>query len=256
MSNKKTFETTQEVIEILVNSTIESNIFKLPDIKLERSQYEAVNEVLAALGAKWNRKVKGHVFDYDIKDELARVIQTGIVTDWKKSTDYFYTPKVAQEFLFQFFDVLNSPETKVLEPSAGQGHLLDALKEKYPQIELIAVENNPYHVQRLQEKGYKVIADDFLNVQPQNVRGVFMNPPFTYEIEHIKHAYDFMTVYNSILVSVASASIKFNNDKKHKAFREWIESVNGNIYDMPDGSFKESGTSVNTVAIVINRKEI
>ena len=62
MAIKKQFKTTTEVIEILKLGTLAENTYFLPGITLERSQYEAVNAVLVALGAKWNKKSKRACF--------------------------------------------------------------------------------------------------------------------------------------------------------------------------------------------------
>jgi hypothetical protein len=51
------------------------------------------------------------------------------------------------------------------------------------------------------------------------------------------------------LVSVASASIKTREWKLYDELR----SLNPEYYDIPDGSFKESGTMVNTVIVVVNK---
>lgn len=253
MANLKTFTTSSDVIDILKQGTIQGNVFILPDLRLDRALYENINKVLIALGAKWNRKAKGHVFDYDISTELKKVIKTGEVTDWKKSTDFFFTPKQAQDFMLAYFDFHDNELNTILEPSAGQGHLLDRLRKEFPSTKLLAIENNPRHVGRLKEKGYDVISDDFINVSPQPMQGVFMNPPFTFECEHIRHAYEFLDVGGAVMVSVASAGIKFRNTKKYIVFRDWLKSIDAEIMDMPDGCFKESGTSVATVLIVIYR---
>jgi hypothetical protein len=52
MGSLKQFETTDEVVEILKCGRLEGNVFYLPDLTLERFQYEEVNKVLVAVGAK------------------------------------------------------------------------------------------------------------------------------------------------------------------------------------------------------------
>ena len=44
---------------------------------------------------------------------------------------------------------------------------------------------------------------------------------------------------------------KFRDDKLTRDFRELVESHNGQIIGNPEGAFKESGTMVNTVTVVI-----
>ena len=151
-------------------------------------------------------------FEYDIKHELFNVIETGIVTDWKKSTDFFYTPEaVVNEMLGQVLQPLGG-QFDMLEPSAGQGHLLDLFKANFPNADITAVEINPMHCQKLKNKGYDPINDDFLNVEVSTIfELVLMNPPFTYEMEHIQHAYKFL-VDDGQLITIASGGIL---DKKY-----------------------------------------
>ncbi|WP_407310614.1 hypothetical protein [Desulfosporosinus sp. SB140] len=252
MSNLKQFTTDDETVEILKLSRIEGKTLFLPDITLERSQYETVNKVLVALGAKWNKKARGHVFDYDIHKEIESVIKTKTVTDWKKSTDFFYTPKnVVNEMLGQI-NFYRHDNMKILEPSAGQGHILDLAKENFPNAEFIVIEKNPHHCERLREKGYFPIQADFMDVEPVEVDAVLMNPPFSFEIEHITHAYDFLKDGGQ-LITIASAGILDKGTKKGKEFKQWFDDVYGYDYTLPANSFKESGTSVNTKMLIFNK---
>jgi predicted RNA methylase len=143
---------------------------------------------------------------------------------------------------------------KILEPSAGQGHILDLAKENFPNAEIMAIEQNPMHCQRLREKGYFPINDDFMNVVPVPVDLVLMNPPFTYQFEHIRHAYEFLADGGQ-LISVASGNIlAASNYRKSKDFKEWFDSAGGSTYTLPAESFKESGTTVNTILIMLDKE--
>lgn len=252
---KKRFQTTNDVIEILKQGTIKGKVYQLPDVQLERPLYERVNKVLVALGAKWNRKLKGHVFDYDITQAMDNVIKTGIVIDWKKSADFYYTPQlVALEMLSLIPEPINAQFT-VLEPSAGQGHIADAIKGAFANAKIHCVELNPNHCERLRQKGYKPNESNFLDIKPANktVDYVIMNPPFSEEIEHIKHALKFVK-NDGMLVSIASSTILSKNTKKNKDFRTWFERNNGYEYDLPPNSFKESGTGVSAKILAIGSR--
>jgi len=56
-----------------------------------------------------------------------------------------------------------------------------------------------------------------------------------------------------VLVSVMSPSIKYRNNKKTKEFLELISQYDFEIIDLPEGSFKESGTNVNTIILKIKK---
>jgi hypothetical protein len=51
-----------------------------------------------------------------------------------------------------------------------------------------------------------------------------------------------------------SPHFTFANDSKSIAFREWLDG-RGYYEKLPEGSFKESGTGVNTVMVVIDKIE-
>ena len=72
------------VLDILGNCEVQDNVLYLPNVQLDRADYTAVNKVLEALGGKWNRKEKGHVFDHCPADDIEAVILTGEFTDKKK----------------------------------------------------------------------------------------------------------------------------------------------------------------------------
>ena len=79
-----------------------------------------------------------------------------------------------------------------------------------------------------------------------------MNPPFENQadIDHIIHAFD-MLKPNGILVSVMAAGVVFRQNKKTVDFRKLIERNKGKIIKLPQDSFAESGTMVNTVIVVL-----
>jgi 16S rRNA G966 N2-methylase RsmD len=141
----------------------------------------------------------------------------------------------------------------LLEPEAGQGHLLDVFWECFPDANIKAVEINPNHCQRLREKDYDPICSDFLKVEPFPVDLVLMNPPFSDEMNHIRHAYEFLAEGGQ-LVSVASAMILRRNNKKGTEFVNWFESVQGSEYTLSPGSFKEAGTGVNAGLLIIDKE--
>ena len=80
-----------------------------------------------------------------------------------------------------------------------------------------------------------------------------MNPPFENQkdIDHVNHAFSLLKDGGK-LISIMSASVKFRKNKKTKEFRELIDE-NGFIIDLPEKSFKDSGTLVHTIMVVLNK---
>lgn len=117
MSKNKTIKLDDEVISILKAGYIENNIFFLPKKQLERQLYERVNQALVAMGGKWNRKSQGHIFEYDISDTLKDAIKKGSVINWKKETDFYYTPKEIVYKMIGLIQQYSNSTFSFLEPS-------------------------------------------------------------------------------------------------------------------------------------------
>jgi 16S rRNA G1207 methylase RsmC len=108
----------------------------------------------------------------------------------------------------------------------------------------------------LKSKGHTVHFGDFLNWFPLTSRydRVLMNPPFEkgQDMEHIQHAFEMLEDLGR-LVSVISPGPFFHSSKKAEAFRQWFEDLGGEVIDLPEGSFKDSGTGVASKLVVIDK---
>ena len=247
----KTNQIDEATLAILSRCEIDGNLIRLPRGQLERKQYLAVNEILENCGGKWSRKAKAHVFDGDPTDRFESVLLTGEII---KPQDYGYYP-TPPELVARLIE-LAGLETglHVLEPSAGQGAIADEIIKICP-VECIEI--LPENVEILLDKGYFVIHGDFLGTSPVNILlydRVIMNPPFAprqIEIDHVLHAWKFLKP-GGRLVSIMSAGVLFRENKKTVTFREMLNQY-GQYERNPEGSFKVSGTMVNTIIVVMDK---
>ncbi len=243
----------QDVIVILEQSTVTPQSLVLPEGKLDRQLYTAVNKVLETIGGKWDRKSASHLFSKgNAADLLNEILLTGEVTDAKKDFGAFFTPEVVVAQAIDMADI--SENHVVLEPSAGHGNIALLLARVAKEVQCYEI--LPAHVEFLKELApdNMVVHDpvDFMTVEPTPIYDrIVMNPPFAFkaDIRHILHALKFLKP-GGVLVSIASAGVKFRTDRETVAFRELV-SANGEIYSLPEGSFKESGTMVQTVIVKI-----
>lgn len=146
---------------------------------------------------------------------------------------------------------------RVLEPSAGNGNIADAIKRQYANIDLCVVEINYRLREILTLKGYNLIADDFLQLsraEAGEFDRVIMNPAFENgaDMIQIRHAYN-MLAPDGVLVSIMAPSFEYRNDRRSTEFRDWLNTVNATWESLPNGSFKSSGTGVATRLLVIER---
>jgi len=247
--------TTQEVFDAC---RIEGNNVYLPQ-QLDRKLYEQVNKALVGIGGKWNRSAKAHVFPSDPSKLLGRV-KEGEKINLKKDFQFFETPDdIADELVRLAFEVPYQIG-RILEPSAGQGAIIDAIHRKDPDIKVWCFELMGTNSQILKDKYTEdqiglYRESNFLNTK--NFDGYSMiiaNPPFTknQDIDHIMHMYKCLEPGGK-LVSIASNHWAESSNKKETEFQEWLYEKQGTVLDIPKGSFKSSGTLVGGSIIIINK---
>ncbi len=254
-----------EVLQALaLVEVVSGNMTKMP--KLERGLYLKVDQVLQACGGRWNKKAKAHVFDCDPHSDHARErIESAIVLG-EVTTDadlgFFATPRPLAYQLVELADV--RPGHMVLEPSAGEGAIVEAILDR--EANCLSIERDERRRKKLIDRyaGHPTFAlesglgregaHDFMEYAAfEPFDRVVMNPPFMKcgigdHLDHVRHAFS-MLVPSGMLVAVMPSGIRFRNDKRHREFREWIVGDGGAIQDLPAGSFKASGTDVNTCVI-------
>jgi len=268
-----------EVLEVLNRSIIMANSLQLPG-QLERKLYEQTMKVIKDHGGKWDRKSQSHIFQRDPRESLGIALQTGKTESQQSIKQAFFTPRVIASEMIDMAHLCK--DDTILEPSAGEGNLIDAIHASgQPVLKIEAIELDPGHVQLLKAK-YPVTGKlteggntkawgmsqhkvwvrqgDFLSMTPQEVYAplfscVLMNPPFTkgQDVKHILHAWKFLRS-GGRLISIASAAVRYNTTANYRELRNLIEDY-GMMRDLPPGSFKESGTAVNTVLILLKKPE-
>lgn len=150
-----------------------------------------------------------------------------------------------------------SPGLRILEPSAGLGRLLDAVKPLQPR-EVVAVECHAScmaELYRQEREGVKLIQRNFLTIdqtQCWNAEnevgefdGVIMNPPFTMrsDIDHILHALKFLK-RGGTLVALCM-------DTHHR--ETILKPLSSSWEKIPSGAFAKEGTSIACVMLTIKR---
>lgn len=239
--------------EVLQQCTVDGNVVKLPNIQLDRKLYQDVAKALELIGGKWKGgKVFGFVFNSD-PTELLEQIAGGENRNLKKEFQFFATPESIADKLVYDAD-LRQHDT-ILEPSAGQGAIIRAIN-KVCNVVPDCYELMPENVLMLKKSGlsFNLIGDDFLRHRGKVYSKIIANPPFTknQDIDHVKFMYSYLS-RGGTLVSIMSESWREGTQKKQVEFRQWIDDVNASIYQLKKGSFKESGTMVGGVVVIIRK---
>lgn len=266
---------TQEVLAVLGELEINENHVQIA-AQLDRPMYTKVNKVLEAIGGKWSRRERAHVFEGNPRDLIDSVITTGKVQTGAE-LGWFPTPPSLATELVQLAGV--RPGDHVLEPSAGEGAIVleiqaaggivtaveldpgrreillrDVLKSRDELAETPDFMN--YWRPRAKREGRSGLHSDQLSLGKFD--RVVMNPPFCRSgmgdhLDHVRHAFE-MLAPGGVLVSVLPSSVEFRTDRRHREFRAWVdERREGTIEPLPAGSFKSSGTSVHSCVVRIER---
>ena len=169
---------------------------------------------------------------------------------------YFPTPSPVVATLLDYARL--EPGLTVLEPSAGSGNIADTIRSQFPTVQLHCYELNRRLAELLKLKGHYVGGDDFL-IDGQIARiydRIVMNPPFEKQadIDHVRKAFSLLKPHG-ILVSVMAPGFEFRQDRKSADFRAWLEEIGASWENLPDGSFKTSGTGVSAKLLVIHRDD-
>lgn len=215
--------------------------------QLDRKLYTDTNKALTAMGGKWNRGKGGHVFKTDPRAAVEGLLGDGALT--VERDGFFETPKAVVERMTSFV----WPAGDVLEPSAGMGAIVDNLPRTY--VGVVCIEKNAERAKTLADKGYLTVCRDFLEYDT-DVRfdTIFMNPPFeaSQDIAHVMHAYSLLAD-DGKMVAIMGEGAFFREDSKATMFRDWLNDVGGWSEQLPEGSFKESGTGVATRIVVVEK---
>lgn len=240
-----------EVLRVLASLNIEDNEVRITE-DLDRKLYLSVNKVLTRIGGKWNRKAKAHIFEKNPTELLNAILDQKVLAPVVK-TGYFPTPPKIIERMLELAELSKDGDQLILEPSAGQGHIADAIcrEAELPPIEITVCEILPENNIILGEKGYCPEGDFFSFAEICKEQSLFfdrilMNPPFEKQadLEHLATAYEILAE-GGILVAVMSAGGFFRQNRKSKAFRNTFLD-RAHFEQNPAGSFKSSGTMVNT----------
>lgn len=238
----------RNIIAVLEAAEVSGNRLVLTG-QLDRKTYEATNKVLTAIGGKWNRSAKAHVFDEDAGELVDQVLLTGEYSRTKQDFGQFDTPADLAERVVNTADV--RPGMMVLEPSAGVGNIATVARQHGGFV--TCWEIDPKRAEKLEGIAHSLNVGDFLSSTPTgDFARVVMNPPFAKQadIDHVLHAAKFLAP-GGRLVAIMSASVLFRANKKSVDFRSFVASRRGEMTQLPDGSFAASGTSVKTALVTL-----
>lgn len=243
------------VIDILRRARIEGNLLFLPAEQLDRLLYSKVNAALAALGGRWSRGQRAHVFDSDPAERIRQIIDDGAFTNLKQVYQFFETPPDVAARLVELAEPRS--DEQILEPSAGRGRIVEAILLEDPRVAIDAVELDPAHALVLQALRCTVYCPvDFLGFQVDSLYDrVIANPPFSkqQDVAHVTRMIELTRPYGRV-VSVMCGTALERGTRKTEAFRSLLDRQSRwDVEELPAGTFAESGTDVRSIILTVDK---
>ena len=182
---------------------------------------------------------------------------------FEKENQFYPTPKKLVEKLLKPWrksytdhyglrgEYYNLGKLKILEPSAGKGDILDAItSDNRPKPNTYCIEIDPNLQEILKGKGYKVIAEDFMDYNEDYIFDmVLMNPPFNHGVDHVLKAWDVLTLGGEIAAIINAETVLNPYSEKRKLLLSYIEQYGS--YEIVENAFSEAEHKTDvTVALV------
>ena len=242
------------VEEILKHCTLEDSVLKLPKVQFNKKSYAEAKKWIEEAGGSWQSgKIQGFTFPFN-PERVFSILKEGKRCNLQQEYQFFETPAEVADWLVMLAGGINEADT-VLEPSAGRGALIKAIHRACPSVTVECYELMPENREFLYSLDNVIILDeDFTKDSVGSYTKIIANPPFSgnQDIEHVRIMYKLLEK-GGTLAAITSSHWKIASEKKCVDFRNWLEEVHGEVFEIGAGEFKESGTSISTMAVVIRK---
>lgn len=242
------------VEEILRHCTLENSVLKLPAVQFNKKSYAEAKKWIEEAGGSWQSgKIQGFTFPFN-PERVFSILKEGKRCNLQQEYQFFETPADVADWLVMLVGGVHENDT-VLEPSAGRGALIKAIHRSCPSVIVECYELMPENREFLHTLDNVILLDeDFTKDSVGHYTKIIANPPFSgnQDIDHVRLMYERLE-RGGTLAAITSQHWKLSSEKKCALFRKWLEEVHGEIFEIAAGEFKESGTTVSTMAVVIKK---
>lgn len=242
------------VEEILKHCTLEDSVLKLPKVQFNKKYYVEAKKWIEEAGGSWQGgKIQGFTFPFN-PERVFSILKDGKRCNLQQDYQFFETPYDVADWLVMLAGGIHEDDT-VLEPSAGRGALIKAIHRACPSVMVECYELMPENREFLHTLDNVILLDeDFTKDSVGYYTKIIANPPFSgnQDVDHVRLMYERLED-GGTLAAITSQHWKLGQEKKCVEFRSWLETVGGKIYEIGAGEFKESGTSISTMAVVIKK---
>lgn len=243
--------------EILQRCSFKDNVLYLPQVQLNKKSYATVKQWVEEAGGKWTGgKVQGFTFDFDAT-RVASILMKGERCNLAQEFQFFETPPGVADWLVSLVGEIHAG-VRVLEPSAGRGAIVKAIHRVCPEVTVDCYELMPENREFLETiQNARVMGENFEEEHATYQYDIIVaNPPFSknQDIRHLRRMYAWLKPGGTV-AAITSTHWVLGQEKVCTDFKEWLKRVDAHTYEIGEGQFASSGTKVNTMAIVITKKQ-
>lgn len=242
----------------LDNCTAEGQIIRPPGEQLDDKVYADMKRHFTDNRGKWKGGKKQYFEFPKNAEQLLADLQAGKTPKFKRDSHFFYTPKEVVNEMCNMH-ILIGPH-RILEPSAGQGHLIEAVNDfvnLYPEKhDWVTIEADEYNREVLAKKGYPPVHDDFDTFETdERFEVCYANPPFKKDTDHVVKIVSLLAKGGAAVI-VLPDSWPYRDKRNKELMKEFEESFESvGVRKLPSDAFKETGTGVNTVLLILKYKK-
>lgn len=171
-----------------------------------------------------------------------------------KDLQFYPTPEKVIAELLSGYDTPDWAGLRVLEPSCGDGRIMDALRKKGAGY-VFGIEVDGRRAQEARDKGHHVMTANFLTTYPsdglagqhwRDFDAAVMNPPFAgkHYAKHVRNALQWVKP-GGVVIAILPATARYDHGLLDDLSPQWR--------DLPVGAFAESGTNVCTTICKIRK---
>lgn len=170
---------------------------------------------------------------------------------------YYPTPEALGRKLA---NMIAHPQPPILEPSAGTGNLIEAMRHrdgrwtpKYDEKDFHCVEVNAERAASLKGKGYIVVGKDFLEFKPLvKYQTAIMNPPFHEGAKHLNHALNVLADGGEVACILNAETIRNPYTNERKVLIQQLEECETYSVEYVQEAFESTDVEI---AIVYAKKK-
>lgn len=240
--------------DVLKQCVLKDNIIYLPNIQLSKKTYAEVKKRIEEAGGKWSGGgIQGFTFEINA-GRVFKLLQEKGRYNLAKEFQFFETPGEIADWLVSLAGDI-SPEMSILEPSAGRGSIIKAIHRVCGNVTVDCYELMPENREILANlPDVRIIGEDFEAEEVGSYDLIIANPPFSnnQDIKHVSKMYECLKP-GGTLVAITSPHWTLATEQVCKDFRDWVKNMNGQVFGIEEGAFKDSGTGIRTMALVITK---